>query len=170
MTFDNILANPPYGDIGTEIASTMVYHAKEWSYLGTPSMVKVNCHKVSAWCVYIESYVLQGSFFERLDWVNQTIWLAHNGECIYLPKKTKTGVITSPWNVRVGFSMHYKGWNTYMDKNKLVSRNPETSDILNVGTMEERDTIVKELTEKAPYNHKAMVKWGFMAYFKNKGE
>lgn len=170
MKTDFIISNPPYGSTGVEMAAVLPYHTEQLVYLGTPSMVQVNCNKVSAECVYIESYCIRDDFYEKLPWVNQTIWLAYPGKCTYVPKKTKLNTITSEWNIRLGFSMHIKGWNVYRQRNILLSRNPKTSDILNCNSEQEMNTILDALLEQPPYNHKAMLKWGCMANFINRGE
>lgn len=167
MKADFIISNPPYSKIGVDIAKRLPSYGRQVVYLGTPSMVKVNHHNVSAECCYIEGHAVRGDYYEKLNWVAQTIWLAYPGSCRYVPKKTKLNTITSPWNIRVGFSMHIKGWNVYRDKNVLLHRNPKTSDILNCNSEEERDIILNALLEPPPYNHKAMVKYGFTANFVN---
>ena len=167
MKTDLIISNPPYSAIGVELAKVLPYHTEQLVYLGTPSMVEVNCHKVSADCVYIESYCVRGEHYEKLKWVSQTIWLAYPGKCKYFPKKTKLNTITSEWNIRVGFSMHIRGYNSIRQRNVLLNRNPKTSDILNCSSEQEMETVLSGLLEPPPYNHKAMLKYGFMAQFKN---
>ena len=167
MKTDLIISNPPYSAIGVELAKELPYHTEQLVYLGTPSMVKVNCHKVSAECVYIEDHCIRGEHYEKLKWVSQIIWLAYPGKCKYVPRKTKRYTITSEWNIRVGFRMPTRGYNTIRHRNILLNRNPNTSDILNCSSEQEMETVLSGLLEPPPYNHKAMLKYGFMAQFKN---
>jgi len=170
MQADFLIANPPYSKIGVDISRRLLAHGKQVVYLGTPTMVKVNHRNVSAECCYIQGYAVRGDYYEKLNWVAQTIWLAYPGSCRYIQKRTKTNSITSPWNIRVGFSMHIKGWNDYRDRNVLLHRNPKTSDILNCDNEEEQNIILNALLEPPPYNHKAMIEYGFTANFINEGE
>ena len=169
MKTDLIISNPPYSTIGVEIAKVLPYHTKQLVYLGTPSMVKVNCHKVSADCVYIADYCIrgEGEYYEKLKWASQVIWLAYPGKCKYVPRKVKRSTITSEWNIRISYSDQTSGYNAIRNRNVLLNRNPKTSDILNCSSEQEMETILSGILEPPPYNYKAMLKYGFIVQFEN---
>lgn len=81
MTFDHIIANPPYGKIGCDITRNVIENNPDSNYamLGTKSMFKPFYADTLA-CQFVQIGQYEFGSNKKLDWgVEQAILLATNG-------------------------------------------------------------------------------------------
>ena len=133
MTFDHIIANPPYGkklggDITNKILNDIKY--KDISILGTIAMLSKHNDCLALEYVYINGYTL--SPITKCPWVGQLILMGHKGSCtviksVHIPRNAKV----QPNEMRISFSNQGNGQiRTNIDT--LLIRNRNTSIIITI--------------------------------------
>ena len=130
MTFDNIIANPPYSKIGCDITKYVLNNVsyKDISILGTRSMFRKHNDVLSIEYVYITNWVLNP--LSKVNWVQQLILLGHKGHCEVIPAKVHShGCPEQPNEIRVPFTIGHSG-DLKASINALLTRNRKTSHIL----------------------------------------
>jgi hypothetical protein len=93
MTFDNILANPPYAKIGVDITRNVIEQNPDSNYamLGTRSMFKPFYADTLA-CAFVQIGKYELGSNKKLDWgVEQAILLATNGWTEVVDNRKKEG-------------------------------------------------------------------------------
>lgn len=108
MMFDNIIANPPYSKLGTDIVNKIIKEVpyKDISMLGTRAMFKKHNDVLNIEYVYICDYTLSPVI--KCKWVKQIILLGHKGQCKFMPKRSYSvrEIETEKLNeIRIAFSM-----------------------------------------------------------------
>lgn len=132
MTFDCILANPPYGKIGVEITKTLINDIphKDISILGTRAMLSRHNEHLALEYVYIGNYILKPGI--KCKWVRQIILLGHKGSCnVILEKADKYNGKIRRNEIRVPFSIQSEG-QVRLSFNGLTTSNRATSHIISV--------------------------------------
>lgn len=107
MTFDNIIANPPYSKLGVDIVNKIIKEVpyRDISILGTRAMFKKHNDVLNIEYVYIENYTL--SPVTKCKWVKQIILLGHKGQCSVIPKRSYDSRYVKseqPNEIRITFS------------------------------------------------------------------
>lgn len=134
MTFDNIIANPPYSKIGCDITKYILYNVsyKDMSMLGTRAMFKKHNDVLNIEYVYIENYTL--SPVTKCKWVQQLILLGHKGQCEVIPKRSydfRRVKSEQPNEIRISFSKECTGMlNTSLSN--ILNRERSTSIMLSL--------------------------------------
>lgn len=103
MHFDNIISNPPYGSIGVDIVSKIMYDVphNDISILGTRAMLCKHNKHLALEYVYIERYTLSPAPLNLLNIVNTL-----NTEAYY-HNKTSCNEEEMPTNERVNNGHFY---------------------------------------------------------------
>ena len=132
MMFDNIIANPPYSKLGTDIVNKIIKEVpyKDISMLGTRAMFKKHNDVLNIEYVYICDYTL--SPVTKCKWVKQIILLGHKGQCKFMPKRSHTVKeikTEQPNEIRITFSNEGSGIFS-MTLNNILYRKRSTSIIL----------------------------------------
>ncbi len=112
MTFDNIIANPPYSNLGVNIVNKIIKEVPygDISILGTRAMFNKHNDVLDIEYVYIEDWVLNP--LNKVKWVKQIILLGHKGQCKIIPKRSyrARGIKTEqPHEIRIAFSIEGSG-------------------------------------------------------------
>lgn len=132
MTFDHIIANPPYGKIGVDITNKILndIEYKDISILGTSAMLSKHNDCLSLEYVYIEGRTL--SPITKCPWVCQLILLGHKGSCtviksVHIPRNMEV----QPNEIRIPFN--YQGSGQVRAKiDIMLTRNRNTSIIISI--------------------------------------
>lgn len=130
MTFDNIIANPPYSKIGCDITKYILGNVsyKDISMLGTRAMFRKHNDVLNIEYVYIKDWVLNP--LSKVKWVEQVILLGHKGHCEVVPARVFHHHCPERSNeIRVPFPMGYTG-ELSISLNCLLTRSRKTSYIL----------------------------------------
>ena len=130
MTFDNIIANPPYSKIGgdrtKQIRNNVSYG--DISMLGTRAMFKKHNDVLDIEYVYIANWVLNP--LSKIKWVEQVILLGHKGRCEVVPSRGLSyNCPEHPYEIRMPFPMGHTG-DIHVSLNFLLTRSRKTSVIL----------------------------------------
>mgnify|MGYP003436562995 FL=1 len=133
MTFDHIIANPPYGkklgvDITNKILNDIEY--KDISILGTNAMLGKHNDRLALEYVYIEGYTL--SPITKCPWVHQLVLLGHKGSCtviksVHIPRNAEV----QPNEIRIPFNRQGSG-QVRVSIDTLLVRNRNTSIIITI--------------------------------------
>lgn len=130
MTFDHIIANPPYGKIGVDITNKILndIEYKDISILGT--MLGKHNDVLALKYVYIEGFTL--SPITKCPWVHQLVLLGHKGSCtviksVHIPMNAKV----QPNEIHVPFNIQGTG-QVRMKIDTLLVRNRNTSIIITI--------------------------------------
>lgn len=127
MTFDNIIANPPYSKIGCDITKHILYNVsyKDISMLGTRAMFKKHNDVLAIEYVYISNWVLNP--LSKVMWVSQVILLGHKGRCEVVPARGLRNHYPEHLNeIRVPFPQECNG-DLHSSLNNLLTRSRKTS-------------------------------------------
>ena len=130
MTFDNIIANPPYSKIGCDITKYILDNVsyRDISMLGTREMFRKHNDVLNIEYVYITDWVLNP--ISKVKWVEQVILLGHKGHCEVVPTRASHHHSPErPNEIRVPFTLGYSG-HFHVSLNCLLTRNIKTSYIL----------------------------------------
>ena len=130
MTFDNIIANPPYSKIGRDITKHVLEEIpyNDISMLGTRAMFRKHNDVLDIEYVYIKDYVLNP--LSKVKWAEQVILLGHKGQCKVIPSRGLRGLVSGqPNEIRVPFPQEYSG-DIHISLNCLLTRSIKTSIIL----------------------------------------
>ena len=130
MTFDNIIANPPYSKIGCDITKYILDNVsyRDISMLGTRVMFRKHNDVLNIEYVYITDWVLNP--LSKVKWVEQVILLGHKGHCEVIPTKAvRYHYPEHPNEIRVPFPLESSG-DIHISLNPLLTRNRKTSCIL----------------------------------------
>lgn len=130
MTFDNIIANPPYSKIGRDITKYILDNVsyRDISMLGTGAMFRKHNDVLNIEHVYITDWVLNP--LSKVKWVKQTILLGHKGHCEVVPAKAVPRHCPErPNEIRVPFPMRHSG-DLHISLNFLLTRSRKTSCML----------------------------------------
>lgn len=112
MTFDNIIANPPYSKPGVDIVNKIIKEVpyRDISILGTSAMFRKHNDVLNIEYVFIENFTL--SPVTKCKWVRQIILLGHKGQCKVIPKcyyNTRRVKSEQPNEIRIAFSNLFSG-------------------------------------------------------------
>ena len=131
MTFDNIIANPPYGKIGVDITKFIINEVpyNDISILGTRAMLRNHCNNLEIEYVYIEDWVL--SPVCKVKWVEQVILMGHKGCCEAIPLSVRSHKEEHPNELHIPFSMVANA-SFHISIGYILTRNRATSAILSV--------------------------------------
>lgn len=132
MTFDNIIANPPYSNIGAYILNKIIKEVpyRDISILGTRTIFKKHNNALNIEYVYIEDYIL--SPLTKCKWVKQVILLGHKGQCSFIPRRSfREPKTEQPNEIRITFSSESSGM-FHMTLSNIISRKRSTSIILSL--------------------------------------
>lgn len=134
MIFDNIIANPPYSKLGTDIVNKIIKEVsyRDISVLGTRAMFKKHNDVLDIEYIYIENHIL--SPVTKCKWVKQIILLGHNGQCKVIPKRSylaRDVKSEQPNEIRITFSNEGNGM-FRMTLSNLLSRKRSTSMMLSL--------------------------------------
>ena len=130
MTFDNIIANPPYSKIGCDITKYVLNNVsyKDISMLGTRAMFRKHNDVLNIEYVYIADWVLNP--LSKVKWVQQVILLGHKGHCEVIPDKVHSHNCPEHlYEIRVPFPKGYTG-ELCISLKYLLTRSRKTSYIL----------------------------------------
>ena len=132
MTFDNIIANPPYSKIGTDIVNKIIKEVsyRDISILGTRAMFRKHNDVLNIEYVYIADYTL--SPVAKCKWVQQIVLLAHKGQCSVIPRRSRMARYLKseqPNEIRISFSNEGNG-RFKMALSNILYRKRSTSTIL----------------------------------------
>lgn len=130
MTFDNIIANPPYSKIGCDITKYILGNVsyRDISMLGTRAMFRKHNDVLNIEYVYIRDWVLNP--LSKVKWVKQIILLGHKGHCEVVPARVvRNHSPEHPNEIRVPFSICYSGC-LGISLNPLLTRSRKTSNML----------------------------------------
>ena len=134
MTFDNIIANPPYSKIGTDIVNKIIKEVsyRDISILGTRAMFKKHNDVLNIEYVYITDYTL--SPLTKCKWVKQIVLLGYKGQCSFIPKRSHHArdlKSEQPNEIRIPFSRECTGMFN-MSLSNILYRKRSTSIILSL--------------------------------------
>lgn len=132
MTFDNIIANPPYSKLGTDIVNKIIKEVpyNDISILGTRAMFKKHNDVLNIKYVYICDYTL--SPVTKCKWVKQIVLLGYKGQCKFISKRSHTAKeikTEQPNEIRITFSNEGSG-KFSMTLSNILYRKRSTSIIL----------------------------------------
>ena len=130
MTFDNIIANPPYSKIGCDITKYILGNVPygDISMLGTRAMFRKHNDVLNIEYVYIKDWVL--NLLSKVEWVKQVILLGHKGHCEVVPSKaSRHHYLERPNEIRVPFILECTG-DLHISLNCLLTRSRKTSNLL----------------------------------------
>lgn len=134
MTFDNIIANPPYSKIGCDITKYILDNVsyRDISMLGTRAMFKKHNDVLNIEYIYINGYTL--SPVTKCKWVEQIVLLGHKGHCEVIPKRSyrAKGIKSEqPNEIRIAFSNEGTG-ELSMTLSNILNRKRTTSIIISL--------------------------------------
>ena len=134
MTFDNIIANPPYSKLGVDIVNKIIKGVsyRDISMLGTRLMFKNHNDVLNIEYVYIKDYTL--SPVTKCKWVRQIILLGHKGQCKVIPKRSYCAMklkTEQPNEIRITFSNEGNGMFP-MNLSNILGRKRSTSIMLSL--------------------------------------
>lgn len=130
MTFDNLIANPPYSKLGCDITKYILENVsyRDISMLGTRAMFRKHNDVLKIEYVFIKNWVLNP--LSKVKWVKQVILLGHKGHCEVVPARLSCHYCPERTNeIRLPFIQGYTG-DLHISLNTLLTRNRNTSYIL----------------------------------------
>lgn len=138
MTFNQIIANPPYGKTGVDIVNKIINEIpyEDISILGTSAMLSKHNESLALEYVYIEGKILEPE--TDCNWVQQLIILGHKGRCKIIPATSlrhNDKTLPMPNEIRIPYAC-VGGGQVNRSLEPLLTRNRATSFILSVSDEE----------------------------------